>query len=260
MMNNEDFMTRVLVTLNDIQMELRSVKAENAQLKEAVVSLTKMDFAERRWCDDMWEKADRIAARKGEHGKQVLAEIYIQLRNIYGFVVEDERQKWKIKYNVDKAPSTLTLLYHSEFRRVFENLLAERWEKVKPDIFKTPVPAVEEPAPEPTEEPELVEESPREQTLSEKIEIIKNRIEELKEITGNTQQKGRGIMTDVIYNRMNIAWNNLQSRYNKAHGRDKFKPVNKMRLIADSTVAYREFMSVCRQIEKEAKANDENNI
>ena len=31
-MTNEDFMTRVLVTLNDIQMELKSVKAENAQL------------------------------------------------------------------------------------------------------------------------------------------------------------------------------------------------------------------------------------
>lgn len=258
-MTNEDFMTRVLVTLNDIQMELKSVKAENTQLKEALNSFTKLDFAERRWCDDMWEKADRIAARKGEHGKQVLAEIYLHLRNVYGFVVDDERQKFRIKYNVDKAPSTLALIYHSDFRRVFENLLAERWEKVKPDIFKTPVPAVEESAPELTEVPELAEESPREQTLSEKIEIIKNRIEELKQITGNTQSKGRGIMTDVIYGRMNIAWNNLQSRYNKAHNRDKFKPVNKMRLIADSTVAYREFMSVCRQIEKEAKSN-ENNI
>ena len=257
-MTNEDFMTRVLVTLNDIQMELKSVKAENTQLKEVLNSFTKLDFAERRWCDDMWEKADRIAARKGEHGKQVLAEIYLHLRNVYGFVVDDERQKWRIKYNVDKTPSTLALIYHSDFRRVFENLLAERWEKVKPDIFKTPVP-VEETVPEIAEVPEPVEETPREETLSEKIEKIKNRIEELKEITGNTQQKGRGIMTDVIYSRMNIAWNNLQSRYNKAHGRDKFKPVNKMRLIADSTVAYREFMSVCRQIEKEAKSN-ENNI
>lgn len=258
-MTNEDFMTRVLVTLNDIQMELRSVKAENTQLKEALNSFTKLDFAERRWCDDMWEKADRIAARKGEHGKQVLADIYLHLRNVYGFVVDDERQKFRIKYNVDKTPSTLALIYHSDFRRVFENLLAERWEKVKPDIFKTPVPTVEETVPEITEVSEPVEETPREETLSEKIEKIKNRIEELKEITGNTQQKGRGIMTDVIYSRMNIAWNNLQSRYNKAHGRDKFKPVNKMRLIADSTVAYREFMSVCRQIEKEAKSN-ENNI
>lgn len=257
-MTNEDFMTRVLVTLNDIQMELKSVKAENTQLKEVLNSFTKLDFAERRWCDDMWEKADRIAARKGEHGKQVLAEIYLHLRNVYGFVVDDERQKWRIKYNVDKTPSTLALIYHSDFRRVFENLLAERWEKVKPDIFKTPVP-VEETVPEIAEVSEPVEETPREETLSEKIEKIKNRIEELKEITGNTQQKGRGIMTDVIYSRMNIAWNNLQSRYNKAHGRDKFKPVNKMRLIADSTVAYREFMSVCRQIEKEVKSN-ENNI
>lgn len=259
-MTHEDFMVRTLTILNDIQMELRSVKSENAELKEALNSFTKLDFAERRWCDDMWEKADRVGSRKGEHGKQVLAEIYLQLRNVYGFVVEDERQKWRIRYNVDKTPSTLALIYHSEFRKVFENLLSDRWEAVKPDIFKSPVPTVEEPAPEPTEEPKLVEESPREQTLSEKIEIIKNRIEELKEITGNTQSKGRGIMTDVIYSRMNIAWNNLQSRYNKAHGRDKFKPVNKMRLIADSTVAYREFMSVCRQIEKEAKANDENNI
>ena len=125
-MTNEDFMTRVLVTLNDIQMELRSVKAENTQLKEALNSFTKLDFAERRWCDDMWEKADRIAARKGEHGKQVLAEIYLHLRNVYGFVVDDERQKWRIKYNVDKAPSTLALIYHSDFRRIFENLLAER--------------------------------------------------------------------------------------------------------------------------------------
>lgn len=258
-MTNEDFMTRVLVTLNDIQMELRSVKAENTQLKEALNSFTKLDFAERRWCDDMWEKADRIAARKGEHGKQVLADIYLHLRNVYGFVVDDERQKFRIKYNVDKTPSTLALIYHSDFRRVFENLLAERWEKVKPDIFKTPVPTVEETVPEIAEVSEPVEETPREETLSEKIEKIKNRIEELKEITGNMQQKGRGIMTDVIYSRMNIAWNNLQSRYNKAHGRDKFKPVNKMRLIADSTVAYREFMSVCRQIEKEAKSN-ENNI
>lgn len=258
-MTNEDFMTRVLVTLNDIQMELKSVKAENAQLKEAMNSFTKLDFAERRWCDDMWEKADRIAARKGEHGKQVLADIYLHLRNVYGFVVDDERQKFRIKYNVDKTPSTLALIYHSDFRRVFENLLAERWEKVKPDIFKTPVPTVEETVPEIAEVSEPVEETPREETLSEKIEKIKNRIEELKEITGNMQQKGRGIMTDVIYSRMNIAWNNLQSRYNKAHGRDKFKPVNKMRLIADSTVAYREFMSVCRQIEKEAKSN-ENNI
>ena len=258
-MTNEDFMTRVLVTLNDIQMELKSVKAENAQLKEAMNSFTKLDFAERRWCDDMWEKADRIAARKGEHGKQVLADIYLHLRNVYGFVVDDERQKFRIKYNVDKTPSTLALIYHSDFRRVFENLLAERWEKVKPDIFKTPMPTVEETVPEIAEVSEPVEETPREETLSEKIEKIKNRIEELKEITGNTQQKGRGIMTDVIYSRMNIAWNNLQSRYNKAHGRDKFKPVNKMRLIADSTVAYREFMSVCRQIEKEAKSN-ENNI
>ena len=258
-MTNEDFMTRVLVTLNDIQMELKSVKAENAQLKEAMNSFTKLDFAERRWCDDMWEKADRIAARKGEHGKQVLADIYLHLRNVYGFVVDDERHKFRIKYNVDKTPSTLALIYHSDFRRVFENLLAERWEKVKPDIFKTPVPTVEETVPEIAEVSEPVEETPREETLSEKIEKIKNRIEELKEITGNMQQKGRGIMTDVIYSRMNIAWNNLQSRYNKAHGRDKFKPVNKMRLIADSTVAYREFMSVCRQIEKEAKSN-ENNI
>ena len=258
-MTNEDFMTRVLVTLNDIQMELKSVKAENTQLKEAMNSFTKLDFAERRWCDDMWEKADRIAARKGEHGKQVLADIYLHLRNVYGFVVDDERQKFRIKYKVDKAPSTLAHIYHSDFRRVFENLLAERWEKVKPDIFKTPVPTVEETVPEIAEVSEPVEETPREETLSEKIEKIKNRIEELKEITGNTQQKGRGIMTDVIYSRMNIAWNNLQSRYNKAHGRDKFKPVNKMRLIADSTVAYREFMSVCRQIEKEAKSN-ENNI
>ena len=258
-MTNEDFMTRVLVTLNDIQMELRSVKAENTQLKEALNSFTNLDFAERRWCDDMCEKADRIATRKGEHGKQVLAEIYLHLRNVYGFVVDDERQKFRIKYNVDKAPSTLALIYHSDFRRVFENLLAERWEKVKPDIFKTPMPTVEETVPEIAEVSEPVEETPREETLSEKIEKIKNRIEELKEITGNTQQKGRGIMTDVIYSRMNIAWNNLQSRYNKAHGRDKFKPVNKMRLIADSTVAYREFMSVCRQIEKEAKSN-ENNI
>ena len=258
-MTNEDFMTRVLVTLNDIQMELKSVKAENAQLKEAMNSFTKLDFAERRWCDDMWEKADRIAARKGEHGKQVLAEIYLHLRNVYGFVVDDERQKFRIKYNVDKTPSTLALIYHSDFRRVFENLLAERWEKVKPDIFKTPVPTVEETVPEIAEVPEPVEETPREETVSEKIEKIKNRIEELKEITGNTQQKGRGIMTDVIYGRMNVAWNNLQSRYNKAHGRDKFKPVNKMRLIAESTMAYKEFLSVCRQIEKEVKSN-ENNI
>ena len=258
-MTNEDFMTRVLVTLNDIQMELRSVKAENTQLKEALNSFTKLDFAERRWCDDMWEKADRIAARKGEHGKQVLADIYLHLRNVYGFVVDDERQKFRIKYNVDKTPSTLALIYHSDFRRVFENLLAERWEKVKPDIFKTPVPTVEETVPEIAEVPEPVEEIPREETVSEKIEKIKNRIEELKEITGNTQQKGRGIMTDVIYGRMNVAWNNLQSRYNKAHGRDKFKPVNKMRLIAESAMAYKEFMSVCRQIEKEVKSN-ENNI
>ena len=255
-MTNEDFMTRVLVTLNDIQMELRSVKAENTQLKEALNSFTKLDFAERRWCDDMWEKADRIAARKGEHGKHVLADIYLHMRNVYGFVVDDERQKWRIKYNVDKAPSTLALIYHSDFRRVFENLLAERWEKVKPDIFKTPVPTVEETVPEIAEVPEPVEEIPREETVSEKIEKIKNRIEELKEITGNTQQKGRGIMTDVIYGRMNVAWNNLQSRYNKAHGRDKFKPVNKMRLIAESAMAYKEFMSVCRQIEKEAKLNE----
>ena len=207
----------------------------------------------------MWEKADRIAARKGEHGKHVLADIYLHMRNVYGFVVDDERQKWRIKYNVDKAPSTLALIYHSDFRRVFENLLAERWEKVKPDIFKTSVPTVEETVPEIAEVPEPVEETPREETVSEKIEKIKLRIEELKEITGNTQQKGRGIMTDVIYGRMNVAWNNLQSRYNKAHGRDKFKPVNKMRLIAESTMAYKEFMSVCRQIEKEVKLN-ENNI
>ena len=142
-MTNEDFMTRVLVTLNDIQMELKSVKAEDTQLKEARNAFTKLDFAERRWCDDMWEKADRIAARKGEHGKQVLAEIYLHLRNVYGFVVDDERQKFRIKYNVDKAPSTLALIYHSDFRRVFENLLAERWEKVKPDNNKTKMPVEE---------------------------------------------------------------------------------------------------------------------
>lgn len=252
-MLDENFMSRVLVGLNDIQMELKAVKEENRQLKESINSLTKMDFSERRWCDDMWDKADRVGSRRGENGKKVLSDLYIQLRNVYGFVVDDERQKWKIRYNVEKAPSTLVLVYHSDFRRIFENLLSGEWDKVKPkELCEPSAPIVEE-----VEEPVVEEKEP---TQGAKMESIRNRIDEMRSTMGNFKTVGRGSVSEIIFDRMNVSWKTLTTRYNNAHGRDKYKPVPRMRLVSNSPVAYKEFLKVCKAIEKEMENQNENNI
>jgi len=239
-MLDENFMSRVLVGLNDIQMELKAVKEENRQLKESINALTKMDFSERRWCDDMWDKADRVGSRRGENGKRVLSDLYTQLRNVYGFVAEDERQKWKIRYNVDKAPSTLTLVYHSDFRRIFENLLSEEWNKVKPkELLEPPTPVMEE------------AEEPAADMCVGKTDPIRDRIDEMRKVTNNPRTSGRGSISEIIFDRMNVSWKTLATRYNNTHNRDKYKPVPRIRLVAASPVAYKEFLRVCKEIEKE---------
>lgn len=161
----------------------------------------------------------------------ILRKIYLQMRNVYGIVFEQEAKEYKEKYNVLTKPSGLELVKQKEvLRNLFDclllNFINDNDHSVNSDIM----PVI-------TKKPE---------------EIIRETINPLIEMC-NDKTRGGNKTYRKVYERMNVGWQNRITRYVKQHG-NKNRP-SKFILVKTDDKLRKLFTKTVNEMIAELQAN-----
>lgn len=159
----------------------------------------------------------------------VIKAIYIKMRNVYGIVLDQLRKEYRDRYGLDYYPNALEAVADDEVaRKVFESILRDLF----PDNYWSyKVGVVDDTY---TREPAQTQE-----------DIVRSIIKPLAE-KYDDKSKGYNRTFRIVYQKMDCAWSNLQTRYKKNNNL-KTTP-QKLTIVINNPRVFREFKKCVREL------------
>ena len=238
---------------------------KDKQMDDAIKSKSYTPRAEQisDWRRDMYDRIKVVAKTNDMNVEEVMRKIYLYMRDVYGFVIEDERKKFKRKTGRSGHISTIDVvessnMYKSIFESLVKDLHAEAISSKKGNFFdqskaieaapETDVntaPVIEVEAKEVEPEP-VVEEKPKKQseTATYLIPIIEPLAQKLGDKTIHYHKTYRMVYNKIGFTKME----NMMKQYKRIHGR---APSPKTKVFLENDKAMRMFKKAVKELMKE---------
>ena len=236
---------------------------KDKQMDDAIKSKSYTPRAEQisDWRRDMYDRIKVVAKTNDMNVEEVMRKIYLYMRDVYGFVIEDERKKFKRKTGRSGHISTIDVvessnMYKSIFESLVKDLHAEAISSKKGNFFDqskaieaapeadvntAPVIEAKEVEPEP-----VVEEKPKKQseTATYLIPIIEPLAQKLGDKTIHYHKTYRMVYNKIGFTKME----NMMKQYKRIHGR---APSPKTKVFLENDKAMRMFKKAVKELMKE---------
>lgn len=218
------------------------------------------------WRRDMYDRIKVVAKTNDVKVEEVMSKIYLYMRDVYGFVIDDERKKFKRKTGRSGHISTIDVvessnMYKSIFESLVKDLHAEAISSKKENFFDqskaieaapeadvntAPVIEVEAKEVEPELADPAAEEKPKKQSDTAKylMPVIKPLAVKLGDKTIHYHKTYR-----MVYNKIGFTnMENMMKQYKRVHGRT---PSPKTKLFLENDKAMRMFKKAVKELMKE---------
>lgn len=218
------------------------------------------------WRRDMYDRIKVVAKTNDVKVEEVMSKIYLYMRDVYGFVIDDERKKFKRKTGRSGHISTIDVvessnMYKSIFESLVKDLHAEAISSKKENFFDqskaieaapeadvntAPVIEVEAKEVEPEPEDPVAEEKPKKQSDTAKylMPIIEPLAQKLGDKTIHYHKTYR-----MVYNKIGFTnMENMMKQYKRVHGRT---PSPKTKVFLENDKAMRMFKKAVKELMKE---------
>lgn len=215
------------------------------------------------WRRDMYDRIKVVAKTNDMKIEEIMSKIYLYMRDVYGFVIEDERKKFKRKTGRSGHISTIDVvessnMYKSIFESLVKDLHAEAISSKKGNFFDqsnaieaapeadvNTAPVIEVEAKEVEPEP-VVEEKPKKQseTATYLIPIIEPLAQKLGDKTIHYHKTYRMVYNKIGFTKME----NMIKQYKRIHGR---APSPKTKVFLENDKAMRVFKKAVKELMKE---------
>lgn len=215
------------------------------------------------WRRDMYDRIKVVAKTNDMKIEEIMSKIYLYMRDVYGFVIEDERKKFKRKAGRSGHISTIDVvessnMYKSIFESLVKDLHAEAISSKKGNFFDqsnaieaapeadvNTAPVIEVEAKEVEPEP-VVEEKPKKQseTATYLIPIIEPLAQKLGDKTIHYYKTYRMVYNKIGFTKME----NMMKQYKRIHGR---APSPKTKVFLENDKAMRVFKKAVKELMKE---------
>ena len=238
---------------------------KDKQMDDAIKSKSYTPRAEQisDWRRDMYDRIKVVAKTNDMNVEEVMRKIYLYMRDVYGFVIEDERKKFKRKTGRSCHISTIDVvessnMYKSIFESLVKDLHAEAISSKKGNFFDqstaieaapeadvNTAPVIEVEAKEVEPEP-VVEEKPKKQseTATYLIPIIEPLAQKLGDKTIHYHKTYRMVYNKIGFTKME----NMMKQYKRIHGR---APSPKTKVFLENDKAMRMFKKAVKELMKE---------
>ena len=215
------------------------------------------------WRRDMYDRIKVVAKTNDMKIEEIMSKIYLYMRDVYGFVIEDERKKFKRKTGRSCHISTIDVvessnMYKSIFESLVKDLHAEAISSKKGNFFDqsnaieaapeadvNTAPVIEVEAKEVEPEP-VVEEKPKKQseTATYLIPIIEPLAQKISDKTIHYHKTYRMVYNKIGFTKME----NMMKQYKRIHGR---APSPKTKVFLENDKAMRMFKKAVKELMKE---------
>lgn len=215
------------------------------------------------WRRDMYDRIKVVAKTNDMKIEEIMSKIYLYMRDVYGFVIEDERKKFKRKTGRSGHISTIDVvessnMYKSIFESLVKDLHAEAISSKKGNFFDqsnaieaapeadvNTAPVIEVEAKEVEPEP-VVEEKPKKQseTATYLIPIIELLAQKISDKTIHYHKTYRMVYNKIGFTKME----NMMKQYKRIHGR---APSPKTKVFLENDKAMRMFKKAVKELMKE---------
>lgn len=215
------------------------------------------------WRRDMYDRIKVVAKTNDMKIEEIMSKIYLYMRDVYGFVIEDERKKFKRRTGRSGHISTIDVVENSNmYKSIFESLVkdlhAEAISSKKGNFFDqsnaieaapeanvNTAPVIEVEAKEVEPEP-VVEEKPKKQseTATYLIPIIEPLAQKLGDKTIHYHKTYRMVYNKIGFTKME----NMMKQYKRIHGR---APSPKTKVFLENDKAMRMFKKAVKELMKE---------
>ena len=215
------------------------------------------------WRRDMYDRIKVVAKTNDMKVEEIMSKIYLYMRDVYGFVIEDERKKFKRKTGRSGHISTIDVvessnMYKSIFESLVKDLHAEAISSKKGNFFDqsnaieaapeadvNTAPVIEVEAKEVEPEP-VVEEKPKKQseTATYLIPIIEPLAQKISDKTIHYHKTYRMVYNKIGFTKME----NMMKQYKRIHGR---APSPKTKVFLENDKAMRMFKKAVKELMKE---------
>lgn len=215
------------------------------------------------WRRDMYDRIKVVAKTNDMKVEEIMSKIYLYMRDVYGFVIEDERKKFKRKTGRSGHISTIDVvessnMYKSIFESLVKDLHAEAISSKKGNFFDqsnaieaapeadvNTAPVIEVEAKEVEPEP-VVEEKPKKQseTATYLIPIIEPLAQKISDKTIHYHKTYRMVYNKIGFTKME----NMMKQYKRIHGR---APSPKTKIFLENDKAMRMFKKAVKELMKE---------
>lgn len=222
------------------------------------------------WRKDMYDRIKAVAKINDMKVEEAMSKIYLYMRDVYGFVIEDERKKFKQKTGRSGHISTIDVvessdMYKSIFESIVKDLHAEAIDSKKENFFDQPkaieavpkadvnvAPVIEVEAKEVEPEPEnpVAEEKPKKQSDTAKylMPVIEPLAQKLGDKTIHYHKTYRMVYNKIGFTKME----NMMKQYKRVHGRT---PIPKTKVFLENDKAMRMFKKAVKELMKEQENN-----
>lgn len=218
------------------------------------------------WRRDMYDRIKVVAKTNDVKVEEVMSKIYLYMRDVYGFVIDDERKKFKRKTGRSGHISTIDVvessnMYKSIFESLVKDLHAEAISSKKENFFDqskaieaapeadvntAPVIEVEAKEVEPESADPAAEEKPKKQSDTAKylMPVIEPLAVKLGDKTIHYHKTYR-----MVYNKIGFTnMENMMKQYKRVHGRT---PSPKTKVFLENDKAMRMFKKAVKELMKE---------
>ena len=218
------------------------------------------------WRRDMYDRIKVVAKTNDVKVEEVMSKIYLYMRDVYGFVIDDERKKFKRKTGRSGHISTIDVvessnMYKSIFESLVKDLHAEAISSKKENFFDqskaieaapeadvntAPVIEVEAKEVEPEPADPVAEEKPKKQsdTVKYLMPVIEPLAVNLGDKTIHYHKTYR-----MVYNKIGFTnMENMMKQYKRVHGRT---PSPKTKVFLENDKAMRMFKKAVKELMKE---------
>ena len=215
------------------------------------------------WRRDMYDRIKVVAKTNDMKIEEIMSKIYLYMRDVYGFVIEDERKKFKRKTGRSGHISTIDVvessnMYKSIFESLVKDLHAEAISSKKGNFFDqsnaieaapeadvNTAPVIEVEVKEVEPEP-VVEEKPKKQseTATYLIPIIEPLAQKISDKTIHYHKTYRMVYNKIGFTKME----NMMKQYKRIHGR---APSPKTKVFLENDKAMRMFKKAVKELMKE---------
>lgn len=215
------------------------------------------------WRRDMYDRIKVVAKTNDMKIEEIMSKIYLYMRDVYGFVIEDERKKFKRKTGRSGHISTIDVVESSNmYKSIFESLVKDLHAEAisskngnffdqfnaieaapEADVNTAPVIEVEAKEVEPES---VVEEKPKKhrETATYLIPIIEPLAQKISDKTIHYHKTYRMVYNKIGFTKMET----MMKQYKRIHGR---APSPKTKVFLENDKAMRMFKKAVKELMKE---------